>query len=600
MVYGPFGAVWVTNVRRLFVNRCIIVAVSPYFIALCLPLPHVFRGLLFALRYSIFAIHLRRYEKILLLAVFIATFFVNNWVILPDIMECRNIVTAREMVYDGHWLVPTMNGELRLEKPPLPTWIVAAVEMVTPDDIVMQRAMSGLAALLLVFYVWMLAKRVLHIDPLLPTLLLCTCYNIILMGRTATWDIYCHAFMMGAIYHLSVGLLAGRRRTVCFVVAGVYMGLSLMSKGPVSLYALFVPYVIAFAWLYRPAMRGKWLHVAAMVAVALVVGGWWYAYVYLFHADAMAQVVGKESGSWLNHNVRPWYYYWKFFLETGVWSLLLLSALLVPLWKRECRRNKGYMFSIVWTLAVLVLLSLLPEKKSRYLLPILIPASLTMAFLLARWQTLFAEHRASKGDRGLFRANAGLVGVAVLAVPVVGWLFIGRTGAMPALLFAVVAVVMVGVAVYVGYAAVKLRPGALLYAVTVLFVVAECMVLPYIDGLVNNPERSSIRATRDIAELNGLSFYRNSEQTMRIEIAYEAGRKILPLDLGNADSLRAKLPCVLVTKSPPEQEIPQELWPELQVTRVGYYDDNRVARGHRRYDAHEFCHYVTLVSMKDE
>ena len=37
-------------------------------------------------------------------------FFVNNEIIVPDIMEARNIVTAREMVYEGHWVVPTMNG----------------------------------------------------------------------------------------------------------------------------------------------------------------------------------------------------------------------------------------------------------------------------------------------------------------------------------------------------------------------------------------------------------------------------------------------------------------------------------------------------------
>ena len=27
--------------------------------------------------------------------------------------------------------------------------------------------------------------------------------------------------------------------------------------------------------------------------------------------------MGKESGAWISYNVRPWYYYWKFFLESG-------------------------------------------------------------------------------------------------------------------------------------------------------------------------------------------------------------------------------------------------------------------------------------------
>ena len=75
-----------------------------------------------------------RWHLPFLLLVFCCSFFINNGAIFADIMESRNIITAREMVYDHNWLVPTMNGELRLEKPPLPTWIAAITEMISPDD----------------------------------------------------------------------------------------------------------------------------------------------------------------------------------------------------------------------------------------------------------------------------------------------------------------------------------------------------------------------------------------------------------------------------------------------------------------------------------
>lgn len=56
----------------------------------------------------------------LLLVVFVLiTFFANRAALPTDIMEARNIVTAREMVEEVHWLVPTMNGELR-HFPPRP------------------------------------------------------------------------------------------------------------------------------------------------------------------------------------------------------------------------------------------------------------------------------------------------------------------------------------------------------------------------------------------------------------------------------------------------------------------------------------------------
>ena len=47
---------------------------------------------------------------------------INIDVIDVTIMEARNFITAREMLTDGNWLLTTMNGEPRYQKPPLPTW----------------------------------------------------------------------------------------------------------------------------------------------------------------------------------------------------------------------------------------------------------------------------------------------------------------------------------------------------------------------------------------------------------------------------------------------------------------------------------------------
>lgn len=62
---------------------------------------------------------------------------------------------VQEMVLTGQYFVPTLNGELRLTKPPLPLWIAAIVELVIPDNIVVQRAMTGIAATLMaLFYIY--------------------------------------------------------------------------------------------------------------------------------------------------------------------------------------------------------------------------------------------------------------------------------------------------------------------------------------------------------------------------------------------------------------------------------------------------------------
>ena len=254
----------------------------------------------------------RWWRPVVLAVVCFFTFFVNNGVLVPDIMESRNLITAREMVAKGNYLVPTMNGELRLAKPPLPTWIAAAVEEASPDNIVAQRCAAGVAGVMLTIFLYLLAARITRIDPLWPTLLLLTCYNVVLMGRTASWDIFCHAFMLGGIYFLARALLEPGRQTASFCWAGIFIGLSIMSKGPVSLYAMLLPWLIATLCCRRVNMRGKWSGVAVLVIVALLTGGWWYAYIYLQHKSELQAVAAQESGAWMNRNVRPWWYYHNF------------------------------------------------------------------------------------------------------------------------------------------------------------------------------------------------------------------------------------------------------------------------------------------------
>ena len=450
---------------------------------------------------------IKKYKGTLLAIVicFIA-FFVNNDVIEPDIMESRNIVTAREMVYDGHWIVPTMNGELRLEKPPLPTWLTAVAEMISPDNVALQRGMAGLAALLLCFYFWRFARRVLGVEPMVPLLLLCTCYSVVLMGRTASWDIYCHAFMMGCIYHLARGLLAEGSSWRQLTVAGVYAGLSIMSKGPVSLYALLLPFVISFVAYRRPSVRAKGGALTVMVVTALVIGAWWYVYIRIGEAEALAYVVRKESGAWFGHNVRPWWYYWKFFLETGVWSLLLLTAMFLPLFAGKHHRSGQWTLSLSWMLCSLLLLSLLPEKKSRYLLPILIPACYVMGLVVMRW---IDDVRNGAGmpqaDKWAFRINAGVIALVVAVLPVAGWYFLVVPGYMSIVALLLLTLFAVLLLLFLVRACVQLRPMDIVVGVTVLFAVAECAVLPSLKSVINNPEMRSIAVTRTMPELTKLS-----------------------------------------------------------------------------------------------
>ncbi len=76
----------------------------------------------------------RVFEKypIVSICVFVLIILLPNLdTINVTIMEARNFITAREMVNEGNWILTTLNGEPRYQKPPLPTWITAVFGYLT-------------------------------------------------------------------------------------------------------------------------------------------------------------------------------------------------------------------------------------------------------------------------------------------------------------------------------------------------------------------------------------------------------------------------------------------------------------------------------------
>ncbi|MDE6446394.1 MAG: glycosyltransferase family 39 protein [Alistipes sp.] len=541
----------------------------------------------------------RAKHLLILLLVSVAAFIVHNRTILPDIMECRNLVTAREIVESGDWFVPTLNGELRLEKPPLPTWIAAGVEMLSPDNLALQRAAAGVAAMMLVLFFYLCGDLLTRDrrQAFFSSLVLCTSYSLILMGRTATWDIYCHAFMMGAIWLLLRGLLREGRNWGSFLAAGLFMGLSFLSKGPVAFFALLLPFMLTAGLFRVGSLRGKGWPAAAMVLVCLATGGFWHAGLYLFYPEQLDAVVRKESGAWVSYNTRPWWYYWGFFWETGVWALTLLSALVVGYWRRRSTESRReYLFPLVWMVLMLVLLSCVPEKKPRYLLPILVPAAYTVGYLFNCWQRMRDDGWFSRTDKWFFRVDTLLIAAVATVLPVGLYLFLFRPGLIELWPMAGLSALLIAVAAWLWFCSLRYAPKQFLYGVVALFLVAETVLMPYVGAIANNRERQSIRAVRTMPLLQGIPFrYDAADDAPRPEILYEAGRTIRPLSLTDSAAVAGALPFVLLLH---EADAPRVPFAGVKAAFVGRFDDNQRQKSAKRYN--ERFIYNLYLLQKDE
>ncbi|GAB5400478.1 MAG: hypothetical protein Aureis2KO_20630 [Aureisphaera sp.] len=342
-------------------------------------------------------------------------------------MEARNFITAREMIQDGNWLLTTLNGYPRYQKPPLPTWITALFGIIFGlKNIIALRLPAALMAILLIVTSYRFVTRLTlnKYFGFISGLIMATSFYIVSAGRDANWDIYTHGFMMVCIYQLYLFFTSEEKKYQRVLWAAVFFGCSFMSKGPVSFYALLLPFLISFGIVYKyKGFKKRILPLVLFLIVSLLLSGWWHWYTYTFDPETVAAITKKETSNWTGYNVRPFYYYWSFFTQSGVWTLPAFIGLIYPYLRNRVFDKKAYLFSFLWTMGSVVLLSIIPEKKSRYLLPVLIPMAINTAFYVEYLIRTFTEIKDKRQTIPVY-FNFGLIATIGVIFPIGGYFFL--------------------------------------------------------------------------------------------------------------------------------------------------------------------------------
>lgn len=311
------------------------------------------------------------------------------------IMEARNFITAREMVHDNNWILTTMNGEARYQKPPLPTWITAISGLIFGmNNLFALRLPAAIMVLFLgVFGYFLSLKLELSKKQSLQNgFILVTSFYIIAIINEAPWDIFTHGFMLAGVYYIFQFFEEEKVSWKKALIAAIFVGLSFMSKGPVSIYAILLPFLISYGITYKfKKLKTKIAPLISFVILFIIIGGWWFIYVRLADSKAFLEIAGKETANWSSYNVKPFYYYWSFFIQSGLWAIPAFISLLYPYLRNRVENNKVYKFTFWWTIIAVILLSLIPEKKPRYLVPVLIPLALNTGFYIQYLITNFSK-----------------------------------------------------------------------------------------------------------------------------------------------------------------------------------------------------------------
>lgn len=483
---------------------------------------------------------LHSYRNIALLLVVTAILLLSGLGKLDvNIMEARNFISAREMVQNKEYLLTTLNDQPRYQKPPLPTWLTAVSGMVFGFNSLFAMRLPVVAVtFLLVFSYYLFSKNMglSESHSLNNALILITSFYIFFSGRDNQWDMYTHSFMFVSIYFLWNLFREEVNGLKNSILAGLFLGFSILSKGPISIYSLFLPFLFSYGLVYKIPFRRKGIYMMTMLLTGLVIGLSWYVYVRLVDSEAFKAMATRETSNWTSYELKPFYYYWSFFLQTGLWAIASITALIYPYLRQRVNNLKAYRFALLWTLFSLILLSIVPEKKVRYLIPVLIPLALTTGFYIDYLMRNFNDGMGKRERRGVY-FSFGIFALIGFTFPIALVYLLKDQLHEFLFLVAISSILIYSCSFFIVKGLVHKQFAKVFYSMIAFFTLVVVSLVPLYKEFVYNPDYASTTKVQIFEQLHGIKTY--ALTSVPPEIVWDFGK---PIPIINQTGNHIRLP----------------------------------------------------------
>ncbi|MCK6474252.1 MAG: glycosyltransferase family 39 protein [Planctomycetes bacterium] len=329
------------------------------------------------------------------------------WRPLTETAEARIAVVAEEMIASGDWILPMLNGKVRLEKPPLPYWLTAGVAMVLGPDaegrLVSEQApmavSAGLAAFAVVLLVLFGSRVFGRAAGIWAGTILGLSFLFHRCAQTGSGEIALSFFTAAAL--CAAGWLACVRKpgwsTALWL--GLSLGLGILVKGHIALLLVLGALLVHALRVRRINYRKLSVFFLAML-VAMAVALPWFILVreragnegLVVMSREVAQAVGRTGHV---QNDRAVFYFYQLAGALLPWTPLLLLAWPLAASHRRAER-KGYAdapnpvsaamgaFFLASAVAGFAGFYAVSKQQAHYLLPLLAPLALWGGWALSR------------------------------------------------------------------------------------------------------------------------------------------------------------------------------------------------------------------------
>lgn len=325
-------------------------------------------------------------------AVFAAVAPTLPWLEFSNGAEALNIATAQEILRSGNWLIPTLQGETRLAKPPLTAWITAAAifsrtmqDISSIDPSMRNQGFSKLAwevrwpALVAACLTLVATAELGRLvgGPqcgIISLIVAASSFLFLRFCRYSTADVLLTLWVAAANILLLHAALKKRRWAGC-IGCGLAVGLAMMSKGPVAWVQSIFPLAIWLWWFGTDRPRLGAGPVLAGLAGFAAIGLPWFVLVMIHQPDAAAvwfrevTRLGARQAS-----ADKWYTYLAIIPYLAPWCVFFIAGL-----TRAMSHSRIRLLPVVLLIVPLAIMSLAPDRNVRYMLPLLPAAAVITA-----------------------------------------------------------------------------------------------------------------------------------------------------------------------------------------------------------------------------
>ena len=291
---------------------------------------------------------------------------------LMSLNEGRRALAVKEMFLEGNWLLPHLNGELYLSKPPLLYWIATTFACISGGvNEWILRLPSALAAVAILCMIYKYAARNFGVWPgLFSVQLLLVNASFAMLARRAEIEMLLTGLCVGSLFAALIYIQEqGGKRWI--YLSYFLLALAVLTKGPVALLFVTLPLIASAAWLRDTRIKDVLTSIPGW-AILFLFGTSWYAVVtWQLGPDIWAQIarndmLGKMQAEEM---VKPLLSYLGWI---AVDFLLLVALLLVKpkSWFLSIKNRKECIVLAMAVIVPLVVFSLFSNKHTKYLLPI--------------------------------------------------------------------------------------------------------------------------------------------------------------------------------------------------------------------------------------